>query len=212
MPATQTHSSACSHYSTLLFSFSFAGKIFYPCKGYITYITSYSCKSLGNENWFPSNTTTRLMVIDSIWLCSRISRFSLKQQSVMRIRNPASKEQHWSWSHPHLMWMYEQVRPAAETGAMSLSTWPTAPAGTDSTVCPQAMTTTHKECPMCYITNERSNINVHHRLSEQALNHSQCNVFHLRGHPESAPDKLCFLLSILSRYSDTGWHVVWIHL
>lgn len=89
------------------------------------------------------------------------------------------------------MWMYEQVRPAAETRAESLSTWPTAPACAHSAVCPQATTTTHKECPMCYITNERSNINVHHRLSEQAVNHSEFNVFQLRDHPKSTTVKLC---------------------
>lgn len=104
-----------------------------------------------------------------------------------------SKEKHRSWSHPPLMWMYEQVRPAAETRAMSLSTWPTAPACAHSAVCPQATTTTHKECPMCYITNERSNINAHHRLSEQAVNHSEFNVFQLRDHPENTPVKLCVL-------------------
>ena len=103
-----------------------------------------------------------------------------------------SKEQHWSRSPPLLMWMYGQVRTAAETRAESLSTWPTAPACAHCAVSPQATTTTHKECPMCYITNERSNINVHHRLSEQAVNHSEFNVFQLRDHPESTPLKLCF--------------------
>lgn len=117
--------------------------------------------------------------------------FSLTQQCVMSIPIPMSKEQHWSWSHPLLMWMYEQVRPAAETRAKSLSTWPTAPSCARSAVFPQATTTTHKECPMCYITNERSNINVHHRHSEQAVDHSEFNVFQLRDHPESTPVKLC---------------------
>lgn len=118
------------------------------------------------------------------------------QQCVASILCPMSKEQRWSWSHPVLMWMYEQVRPAAGTRAKSLSTWPTASACAHCTVCPQATatTTTHKECPMCYITNERSNINVHHGLSKQAVNHNEFNVFQLRDHRESTPVKLCVFL------------------
>lgn len=116
---------------------------------------------------------------------------SLTQQCAGRIPRLISKEQHGSWLHALFMWMHEQVRPAAETRAASLSTWPCAPASAHSALCPRATTTTHKECPMCYITNERSNISVHHRHSEEAVNHSEFNVFQLRDHPESTPVKLC---------------------
>lgn len=132
----------------------------------------------------------------------------------MSIASPI-KGNTWSWSHPLLMWMYEQVRPAAETRAKSLSTWPTAPACAHSAVCPQATTTTttHKECPMCYITNERSNINVRHRLSEQAVNHREFNVFQLRDHPKSTPVKLCFfsqefLLSVFKMSLHNSVHII----
>lgn len=50
------------------------------------------------------------------------------QQYVISTPSLMCKEQSWSWSHPLLMWMYEEVMPAAEARAMSLSTWPTAPA------------------------------------------------------------------------------------
>lgn len=65
------------------------------------------------------------------------------------IPSPMSKEQHWSRTHPLLMWMYGQVRPAAETRAMSLSTWPTAPSCAHSAVCPRATTTTHTKSAPC---------------------------------------------------------------
>lgn len=65
--------------------------------------------------------------------------------------------------------------------------------------CPHTAQCAHRlrqhrktECPMCYITNERSNISIHHGLSEQAVNHSEFNVFQSRDHPESTPVKVCF--------------------
>lgn len=113
------------------------------------------------------------------------------RQCVTSIPRARSEEQRRRRSHRLLMWMYDRVRPAAETRAMSLSTWPTAPACAHSAPRPQAATTTHTECPMCDIANERSNINVHRGLAEKAVNHSECNVFRLRDHPESSPVALC---------------------
>ncbi|KAG7522248.1 hypothetical protein JOB18_017398 [Solea senegalensis] len=57
---------------------------------------------------------------------------------------------------------------------------------------------------MCYITNERSNNKVHHRLSEQAVNHTEYNVLQLRDHPENTPVKLCFTLYYFSPFNVSG--------
>ena len=177
MPSTQTHSSGCSHYSFILVQ---CREIFHPCLSHA--LDLQPCKYFFFLMYY--------LIVESVFESTAIFG-SVMQQCDKRIPHLMSKEQHRSWPHPLLMWMYEQVRPATESRAMSLSSWPTAPACAHSALCPQATTTTHNECPMCYITNERSNINVHHRHSEQAVNHSEFNVFQLRDHPESTPVKLC---------------------
>ena len=53
---------------------------------------------------------------------------------------------------------------------------------------------------MCETTNERSNINVHHRASEQAVNHTEHNVFQLREEdPQCTPVKCVFFIQVLKK-------------
>jgi hypothetical protein len=130
-----------------------------------------------------------------------LSRFPLPSSRLSASRlpilpDPVSKQLCWPWSHTPPVWLYERVKPALEMRALYLSVrLAQCPclACTQSPLCLRA-TTTHKERPMCETTNERSNINVQLRVSEQAVYHSELNVFQLREEdPQCMPVKCVFI-------------------